>query len=138
MSVAWNSCSYCGRTFSDCGGNPKCNEEGGGCGRKWCSKECAKADGHIKEYCKLGRKVVQGYPESEEHKCDLALKDRSGYLSCEECECYVSESCSYCRNEAFEDSELLEYALQGLKMTKEELIECLKEDKKINTMKNQF
>ena len=125
MSVDYNVCSYCEDTFCEGGGNPSCVEEGGGCGRDWCSDECAKADGYIKEYCKLKRRIVQGYPESEEHKCDLALKDRSGHLSCEECEGYVVESCSYCRNEAFEDGELLEYALSLVGMGKEELIKDL-------------
>ena len=126
MSVDYSVCSYCGNSFCDGYGSPVCEEMSGGCGRKWCSDECAKEDGHIEEHCKLGRKVVHGYPESEEYKCDLALKGRDGYLSCEECEGYVPESCSYCRNEAFEDSELLEFALQGLDMSKEDLIEALR------------
>ena len=128
MSVDYNVCNYCGDIFWEGNGNPTCNEEGGGCSKVWCSAECAKADGHIKEYCKLGRKVVQGYPESEEYKCDLALKS-NGYLSCEECNNYVAESCSYCRNEAFEDSELLEYALKMLDISKSDLIQAVQDCK---------
>jgi hypothetical protein len=126
MSVDYYSCERCGDTFPDCGYYTTCSEDKGGCGRTWCSDECADEDGHIPQYCKLDKEIEDGYCDSEE--CEFAKKDDYG-LSCEECSNYVEESCSYCRNEAFEDGELLEYALQGLKMSKQELIECLKEDK---------
>ena len=129
MGVDWNSCSHCGETYPDCGDYEICSEDRGGCGREWCSYECALEDGYVKERCKLGREVDCSSPTDE---CKLSKEGKYGDFSCEECSNYVPESCSYCRNEAFEDSELLEYALQGLKMSKQELIECLKEDEKSN------
>jgi hypothetical protein len=124
MGVAWNSCSKCGESFPDCGDFEICSEDKGGCGRVWCSYDCALEDGYIEEHCKLGKGVDYTSPTED---CEFANGNK--YCKCEGCSNYVEESCSYCRNEAFEDSELLEYALQGLKMTKQELIECLKEDK---------
>jgi hypothetical protein len=42
MGVDWYSCNYCGDTFSDAGYFKSCE-----CGNKWCSDECAEADGRI-------------------------------------------------------------------------------------------
>jgi len=42
---------------------------------------------------------------------------------------YGEGTCKYCREEDFIDSELLEYALVGLKLTREELITMYKSEK---------
>lgn len=124
MSVDYYSCERCGDTFPDCGDYTTCNEDKGGCGRTWCDDGCAEADGYIREYCKLGAEVNY---ESPLEDCEFANENE--YCKCEGCNNYVEESCSYCRNEAFEDSELLEYALLKLDISKEDLIQDLITDK---------
>lgn len=121
MSVDWNSCSCCGESFPDCGDFEKCKEDKGGCGREWCSYDCALESGFRKEHCKLGKGVDYTSPTED---CEFA--NESKYCKCEGCSNYVGESCGYCRSEVFEDSKLLEYALKGLNITKQELIERLK------------
>ena len=110
MGVAWNSCSKCGKSFPDCGDFEICSEDKGGCGRVWCSYDCALEDGYIEEHCKLGKGVDYTSPTEE---CEFANEN---------------EYCK-CRNEMFEDSELLEYALLKLDISKEDLIQDLITDK---------
>ena len=126
MSVDYYSCERCGDTFPDCGDYTTCNEDAGGCGRTWCDDGCAEADGYIREYCKLEKEVDNGYCEGD---CEFSIKDTYGHASCDKCKNYIGASCSYCRNEAFEDSELLEYALLKLDISKEDLIQDLITDK---------
>ena len=120
MSIDYYSCERCGNTFPDCGDYTTCNEDAGGCGRTWCSDKCAEKDGYIREYCKLGTDVNY---ESPLEDCEFA--NDSKWNRCSNCENYVGSSCSYCRNEAFEDSTLLAYALSLIGMGKEELIKDL-------------
>lgn len=118
MGVDFYPCSNCGDTYCDCGDYITCNEDAGGCGRDWCSDDCAIEDGYEKEHCKKGYDVYYGEPDESDCEMD----------SCIECEYFVPDSCSYCRKELFEDSDLLEKALEMLGLTKEELIEKMKED----------
>jgi hypothetical protein len=83
-----------------CGeGFPDCGDYvscGENCSNHWCSYECAKEDG-----------FVQG--ENEDGDRD-----------------YYKDSCKYCREENFEDSALLEFALITLELTRDELVEMYK------------
>lgn len=117
MSVDYLICNHCGDTFPDCGYYVTCE----GCGSHWCSDECAKEDGYIEEHCKKysildNRDLMENYREDH---CD--------YNDCYDCENYVGESCGYCRNEIFEDYELLNYTLKKLGITREDLIKEYKE-----------
>jgi hypothetical protein len=69
-----------------------------GCGNKWCDRVCAEGDGY-------------------EHN-KLTTEDANEYE--------YEKSCVYCRGEKFEDSELLEYCLELLGFSKEELIKRYK------------
>lgn len=124
MSVDFYACDRCGDTFCDCGDYVKCNEGKGGCGRNWCDDECAEADGYKREYCKLGKEVDYTSPTED---CEFVNGNK--YCGCDGCGNYVEESCSYCREEAFEDSALLDYALLKLDISKEDLIQDLITDK---------
>jgi len=42
MGVDFAPCTACGETFPDCGHFAECNEDLGGCGRRYCSDDCAK------------------------------------------------------------------------------------------------
>jgi hypothetical protein len=84
MGVDWLTCNYCGETFPDCGDYVYCEE----CGTRWCSVECAEADGYV-------------WDETSEH----------------------FETCKFCRGEDHTDEVLLEFALELLKMDREDLIE---------------
>lgn len=92
------------------------------CGRTWCSDECASEDGHRPTFC--DKYEVFGDDEVELcrkiHKCE--------YDDCIKCDYLVPESCKYCREEDFEDYKLLKYALQLLNMTRQELIDKIKEE----------
>jgi hypothetical protein len=43
MGVDWYPCEQCGETFPDCRDYSHCE----GCGRVWCSEECAEKAGSI-------------------------------------------------------------------------------------------
>ncbi|WP_206459348.1 hypothetical protein [Anaerovorax sp. IOR16] len=103
MGVDFLVCRNCGETFPDCGNFVRCE-----CGNSWCDEYCAEQDGFVYESCKLGFE-----PNSEQ--C------QAKYYS-DTCRYHIMTSCSYCRNEKFEDSELLDYALKLLNKTKENLI----------------
>lgn len=121
MGVEFYTCNYCGETFSDCGGFVGCE-----CGTKWCDDECAEADGYISEHCNL-------HPDLDDY--DLMYdyrKNHCDYDSCYKCEHYVKASCKYCRQEDFDDGVLLEYALNLLNMSREEVINGYKKSSKEN------
>lgn len=99
MSVDYYVCERCGETFPDCMDGIVWCE----CGNVWCCLECAYKDGY-----QFGVEV-----------------DEDG----EEYETEEGSSCKYCRGEEFYDNELLEYSLELLQMTKEELVIKLKEHK---------
>lgn len=78
------------------------------CGYNWCSEECAEADGYI-------------YKEWEEDG--------------EEKESY---SCNFCREEDFESSELLQFALEKLNLTREDLVDEFKKSKQDTNSSEDF
>jgi hypothetical protein len=115
MSVDFWSCHNCGETFPDCGEYVSCES----CGTVWCCDECAEEEGYIEEHCK--KWDVCGYDDLNEErkirKCD--------YEWCDTCPEYVADSCKYCRGEDYEDSELLDKALELLKMKREDLVDIM-------------
>lgn len=119
MGVDFYACHYCGDTFPDCGEYVSC-----GCGMNWCSEECAEEEGYVPEHCK--KYNVYGYDDLENER---GIKN-CNYDNCDECSEYVQESCNYCRNEDYEDSELLDKALELLNITREELIGIMKREQK--------
>lgn len=73
------------------------------CGNIWCCEECA---------------------EEDEFEYGVEIdEDGDEVYSCE------GSTCKYCRNEDFNDSELLDHSLKLLKMTREQLILELKNSK---------
>lgn len=118
MGVDFYPCSRCGDIYCDCGYFVTCCEDKGGCGRDWCSDDCAKEDEYEVEHCKLDKDIVYGHCRGE---CEL-----SDDACCTECINYIPSSCSYCRHENYEDSELLNKALELLEITREDLISKMK------------
>lgn len=114
MGVDWLSCNNCGHNFPDCGDYVSCE-----CGEHWCSEECAEKDGFQRDECKLEYEVIDGYEQNEECK-----KGHNG--GCDTCENYIKGGCKYCREEDFEDEVLLDYALQKLGLSREDLIKQYK------------
>lgn len=110
MGVDWLTCRNCEDTFSDCGHFVGCD-----CGNKWCTDDCAEADGYKTESCKLGY-------DTEDNECEK---------SCYNCDEFLEKSCKYCREEDFEDYELLKFALNKLGISRENLIEMYKENKEV-------
>lgn len=124
MSVDFLVCKRCGKTFCDCGDFVSCE-----CGETWCSDECAEADGFREESCKLGCNK----DEDEMDACiDKEEYNKTGYVSCWNCENHIDSSCSFCRNEDYDDWVLLYEALKLLGMNREDLIERINKDKKEN------
>lgn len=103
MGVDWYPCNYCGETFPDCGDYVSCS-----CGKHWCCYECA----------------------SEEGFDEVEIECEGDYEECDNETCVDEEenkSCSYCRKEIFEDSEVLEFMLSYYSTTREEIIIKMKE-----------
>ena len=117
MGIDYLTCHNCGETFPDCGSYVSCE-----CGESWCDEECAKEDGFIEEHCT--KYNVYGYDELEE--CADEHEDCGDY--CADCEYYKESSCNICRKEDFEDYELLNFALDKLHLTRQELISKYKEE----------
>lgn len=117
MSLDYNVCDNCGEVTVNY--EIRCD-----CNRHWCGYECADEDGFIPIHC--DKYEIYGEEQLEmgrkAHKCE--------YTDCIDCNHCISNSCAYCRDEKFEDSELLKYALGLLRMTKEELILVIKNTKK--------
>jgi len=108
MSIEWFDCDVCGENICDCGDYISCN-----CGKNWCSDKCAEKDGYEEDHCKLGRDTEDHEECDEEYCCD--------------CDNFAEASCKYCREDDFEDNELLEYVLdKHLNMSRQELIENYK------------
>jgi len=105
MSVDFFDCVVCGESVCECGDFESCE-----CGRKWCSLECAVTDGFKEESCD------KGYDKSDSDN------DCESELSCWECEHEQVRSCKFCREEDFEDGELLQFCLNFLHKTRESLI----------------
>lgn len=117
MGVDFYICHNCEETFPDCGEYVSCES----CGTKWCCEECAEEEGYIEEHCT--KYNVFGYSD---------LKDEQRIRKCEktycsDCEFYVPDSCKFCRKEDYEDYILLNKALELLNMTREDLIQKMKE-----------
>ena len=94
MGVDYYACESCGDTFPDCGDFVSCE-----CGKRWCSDECAEADGHQEE--------EDGFtPEGSKWSQET--------------------SCNFCRKEEFEDYDLLELAQELLGKSRHDLIELYK------------
>lgn len=118
MGVDYYTCKNCGENFPDCGDYVSCES----CFAHWCSNECAKEDGHIKEHCRK-------YPELDDR--DLMEEYRENHCDCEDCcdcEYYEPESCKYCRHEDYEDDILLDKALGLLNMSRDDLVDKINKD----------
>lgn len=107
MGVDFLICHFCEGTFPDCGSYIRC---GPSCYNKWCSDSCAKEEGYDPEGG-YDKEYHEANPELEEEDCRY-------------------QTCNFCRNEAFEEYELLGYALKLLGMDEVTLIAKLKESKK--------
>lgn len=119
MSIDYFTCKRCENNFPDCGYFVNCES----CFSCWCSDECAKEDGYIKEHCKKhpdldDRDLMEEYREDH---CD--------YEDCCDCDYYEPDSCKYCRGEDYEDDVLLDKALKLLNMSREDLIKIINNDK---------
>lgn len=125
MGVEFFPCSRCNESYCDCGEYVTCNFEAGGCERDWCSYECAEEDGYRECSCKLGRDINDCGSSSDE--CEFGTKTSWGEYECKGCENFIEASCSYCRKEDYEDSDLLGKALELLSLTREDLIKKMKE-----------
>ena len=94
MGVEFLVCNNCNDTFPDCGDFESCE-----CGMRWCSLECAEAQGF--------REELDGFTPKG---------SRYTHYS----------SCNYCREDDFSDSELFSYCLNELNLSRDELIEKYK------------
>ena len=109
MSVDWFDCDVCRESICDCGDYESCN-----CGKHWCSEECAEVDGFEREHCRL--------------EYDMDDKEENGCTEkyCDDCDNFIETGCKYCREEDFEDKDLLKFALKALGMKRETLIQSYK------------
>lgn len=125
MGVDWLSCERCGETFPDCGDFVSCNDD---CYKVWCCDECAKEDGFHRASCNLGLDISsEGYLEDDRDLCPKAKNSNKKYIDCDGCENYTPTSCKYCRNEDYEDCDLLEKAMELLNCDRQYLINRLNE-----------
>lgn len=123
MGVDFLVCERCGTTFADCGDFVRCGDD---CGNRWCDEECAETDGYTRANCKLGLEVSEeGYLEDCKDECIKWKDSEEEWCECDGCENYTPTSCSYCRHEDYEDSELLKYALKMLDISRDDLIEAI-------------
>lgn len=119
MSVDYYVCNYCDDTFPDCGCFLTCES----CGTKWCTDECAKQDGYIREHCEKHpdldcRDLMESYRETH-----------CSYEDCYDCDYYEPDSCKYCRHEDYNDYVILEKTLELLNMTREDVIKLINNEK---------
>lgn len=111
MGIDYFVCQKCGRGFPDTSDYIDCSDD---CRSLWCCEKCADEDGLIYEDCKLGYDI-------DDNDCDN---------DCYDCLNYIGRSCKYCREEDFETETLFKFALEELKISKEELIQKYKNMKK--------
>lgn len=90
MGVDFYVCKRCDDTFPDCGYYISC-----GCGKKWCSEQCAEEDGYVCE-------------DDYEYEGDWYEGDRN---------------CSYCRLETADDHTLFLFLRTKLNLTREEVLD---------------
>lgn len=124
ITYACDSCGdlfcYCGDGTCDCGGTIDCGYwVECDCGKKWCDYKCAERDGFKENYCKLRYRI--------NHGCPCPCDERCNKECCRDCESFVKRSCSYCRREKFTEKEMLEKALELLRISKEEFIKGMRE-----------
>lgn len=113
MGVEFYTCDNCGTTFPDCGEYVSCET----CWTKWCCDECAEEDGYVGEHCKL-------HPDLDDYGLMYEYrKKHCKYDSCTDCEHYVPDSCKYCRKEDYTDNVLLDYCMELLGVTRDQLVE---------------
>ena len=125
MGVDYYSCDRCKDTYCDCGYYVTCYEDAGGCGRSWCSDECAEKDGYRECSCKLGKDIdSQGYANED---CEYLERDSS---YCGDCENFIEASCNYCRNEDFEEEDIIDYILKEYANNRS--IDEIKEEMRLN------
>lgn len=117
MGVDFYTCHSCEDTFPDFGDYVTCES----CGTHWCSDECAEEEGYIEEHCT--KYNVYGYIDLN---AEREIRGCNHNYCGETCEFYVLGSCKFCRNEDYEDYELLSKALHLLGMTRDKLIKKMK------------
>lgn len=122
MSIDYFTCKHCGEAFPDCNYYVSCD-----CGNCWCSDECAIEDGYIDEHCLIHADLDNWSTMKQYRKTHHECFESNDY--CAECKHYAETSCKYCREEDFDDSELLVYACEMLGITRDELVEKYKKEK---------
>lgn len=125
MGVDWLACDNCGETFPDRGEFVMCGDD---CNKVWCSDECAEEDGFTYAKCKLGLELSsEGFLEDDYSKCPRAdNRSDDEWIDCDGCGNYTPTSCKYCRHEEYEDSELLDKAMELLNCDRQFLINKIK------------
>ena len=109
MGVDYYPCANCGQTFPDCGEFTACNEEFGGCGKWYCSDECAQV-----QKCEYD---VEGDYEGYDHLTkDEKNKNKT--------------TCINCRGEHASDTNVLTWLLKRLYMTRKKANQEYLKDKK--------
>ena len=84
------------------------------CGETWCSNECAEERGLVESHCMLEIDM----DDDNEKKIRINCPNLD---NCEECVHYVEESCDHCNGVFITDAILLDYVLERLNKTREEL-----------------
>lgn len=112
MSVYYYVCANCGEVLTDYDeGTEWCKY-----GNKYCCEKCVEEVGYKKSFCNK-------YKVSGGNELDMCSYENCGNKNCSNCEHFKESSCSYCRNEKFEDGELLQYLLDKLNMSRERVVE---------------
>ena len=101
MGVDFAPCTACGRTFPDCGRFAECNEDFGGCGRRYCSDDCAKL-------ASPGRDHPWTWREQEA----LPQEERDA----------IKTTCVDCRSENPSDENLLEFLRLQNGLTRDQVV----------------
>lgn len=102
MGVVFLTCNKCKRTFPDCGPFERCDEDWGGCGRHYCSDECAKLE-------RPGHDRAPTWQEVE----DLYQNDRAAWEALE-------VTCVDCRGALPNDRNIIDFLLKRCGMTRSE------------------
>lgn len=112
MSVYYYVCANCGEVLADYyDGTVWCE-----CGKKYCCEKCAEEAEYKKSFCNK-------YKVSGDNELDMCSYENCENKRCSDCEHFKESSCCYCRNEDFEDWELLLYLLVKLNTSKERVVE---------------
>jgi len=103
MGIDYYSCDHCGEAFGDYwDGYEMCE-----CGKHYCSQECANDNGFIRY--------------DEEYEGEIPMHKNGKWE--------LESSCVFCRGESVEDEKLLNFALEVLNVSKDELIEDYKKSR---------